>query len=80
MINIPLRVQSGIRFTYYGLSKKKFYQEPRISVKYRIHDSLSLEAAIGKHHQFIHRLINKITIQNSWDFSSDNLPVISSSK
>ena len=70
MINNPLRVQSGIRFTYYDLSKKKFYQEPRISVKYRIHDSFSLEAAIGKHHQFIHRLTNKITIQNSWDFSS----------
>ena len=78
IINNPLRVQSGIRFTYYDLSKKKFYQEPRISIKYRIHDSLSLEAAIGKHHQFIHRLTNKITIQNSWDFSSNNLPVISS--
>ena len=78
IINNPLRVQSGIRFTYYDLGKKKFYQEPRISVKYRIHDSFSLEAAIGKHHQFIHRLTNKITIQNSWDFSSNNLPVISS--
>ena len=78
LINNPLRIQSGIRFTYYDLGKKKFYQEPRISVKYRIHDSLSLEAAIGKHHQFIHRLTNKITIQNSWDFSSNNLPVISS--
>ena len=78
IIDNPLRIQSGIRYTYYNLSKKKFYQEPRISVKYRMHDSLSLEAAIGKHHQFIHRLTNKITIQNSWDFSSNNLPVISS--
>ena len=78
IINNPLRIQSGIRFTYYNLSKKKFYQEPRISIRYRIFDSLSLEAAIGKHHQFIHRLTNKITIQNSWIFSSNDLPIISS--
>ena len=77
IVNNPLRIQSGIRFTYYDL-RKKFYQEPRISIKYRILDSLSLEAAIGKHHQFIHRLTNKITIQNSWIFSSNDLPIISS--
>ena len=33
LIKNPLRIQSGIRFTYYDLGKKKFYQEPRISVK-----------------------------------------------
>ena len=77
-INNPLTIQSGIRFTYYDLSKKKFYQEPRISIRYRIFDALSLEAAIGKHHQFIHRLTNKVTIQNSWIFSSNDLPIISS--
>ena len=78
IVNNPLRIQSGIRFTYYDLNKKKFYQEPRISIRYRIFDSLSLEGAIGKHHQFIHRLTNKITIQNSWIFSSNDLPIISS--
>ena len=77
IVNNPLRIQSGIRFTYYEL-KKKGYQEPRISIRYRIFDSLSLEGAIGKHHQFIHRLTNKITIQDSWIFSSNDLPIISS--
>ena len=78
IINNPLRIQSGIRFTYYDLSKKKFYQEPRISIRYRIFDSLSLETAIGKHHQFIHRITNKNTIRDSWNFSSNDLPIISS--
>ena len=36
IINNPLRIQCGFRFTYYDLSKKKFYQEPRISIRYRI--------------------------------------------
>ena len=78
IVNNPLRIQSGIRFTYYDLNKRKIYQEPRISIRYRIFDSLSLEGAIGKHHQFIHRLTNKITIQDSWIFSSNDLPIISS--
>ena len=78
MIDNPLTIQSGIRFTYYDLSKKKFYQEPRISIKYRIFDGLSFEAAIGRHHQFIHRLTNKNTIQNDWILSSNDIPIISS--
>jgi len=74
----PLEIRSGMRFSYYGMNKKRLYQEPRLAVKYKIYNKLSIEASIGKHHQFVHHLRNKDHFQNNWTFSSNIIPVISS--
>ena len=73
-----LEIRSGIRILYYDMVDNKFYQEPRLAIKYKMYRKLSLEASIGKHHQFVHHLTNRSTIQNNWLLSSDVIPITTS--
>ena len=73
-----LEIKSGIRVLYFEMNNNKFYQEPRLSIKYKTHLNLSLEASFGQHHQFVHHLKNETTVQNNWLLSSDGIPITTS--
>ena len=79
--SLNLKINSGIRVHYY-MNTKKYFPEPRLSLRYNIHPRLSLEASLGQHHQHIHNIknsSNKGTLENNLLLSSSFIPIISSS-
>ena len=73
-------VQAGYRGSYYN-ELEGFYGSPRLALKYRVRPGLSLETSLGRHHQFVHRLIGEIMTRGSrrmWIISSRQIPCISS--
>ncbi len=53
--NDKLTMVPGLRATYYTGYNEWFF-DPRISLQYKVIDKLVLKGAIGKYHQFIHKI------------------------
>lgn len=75
-----LRIQPGVRLTYYDLTGKN-YVEPRFSASYALTDKLMLKGATGKFYQFTNRVIREDILAGSKDFwvlaNGTNIPVSS---
>jgi len=69
--NLDLNI--GFRSTYYDITNT-FYQEPRLSLTYRILPNLKFQTAWGIYHQFTNDIIREDVLQGSKDFwlLSDN--------
>ncbi|MBT3179562.1 MAG: TonB-dependent receptor [Candidatus Marinimicrobia bacterium] len=73
-------IQSGLRVSYFS-ERNGFYSAPRISVVNKLFSNITLETSIGKHYQFLHRLIgnqNTRGTQGMWVLSTNMIPNISS--
>ena len=73
-------VQAGYRVSYYN-ELEGFYGSPRLALKYRVRPGVSLETSLGRHHQFVHRLIGENMTRGTrrmWIISSRQIPCISS--
>lgn len=49
-------VDTGLRAHYFNSEKDYFNLSPRLSVKYRATDTINLKTAIGRYHQYLHRI------------------------
>lgn len=76
-----LRINTGLRFTYYNLSKSP-YLAPRISFQYNVTDQLTLKGAAGKYYQFINQIITSNLRESGFDFwtlpDGGDIPILES--
>jgi len=72
-----LQVQAGLR---YNTSHNKVYRndlDPRLSIKYRLTDTINLKAAAGRYHQYLFRVPRQF-IADIWSSSDENYTVAQS--
>tara|TARA_Y100001970_G_C14251907_1_gene872464 strand:+ start:1369 stop:4008 length:2640 start_codon:yes stop_codon:yes gene_type:complete len=72
-----LEIHTGFRISHIN-KIGKFYNEPRIAIKYKYNKTLSFETAFTQNSQFIHKYAteNNIRINNNkWLISSPNIPI-----
>jgi len=62
-----IKVMAGFRLSDYEFSDPLLF-EPRLSATYEIIKSIKLKAAIGRHYQFVNRIINENLSEGSRDF------------
>ena len=65
--NKNLNINAGLRATYYSLSDKIYYA-PRFSAQWNLTDDLKLKTGLGRHFQFVNRVINESVTEGSRDF------------
>lgn len=62
-----LTVNAGLRATYYGLNQNTYYA-PRFSAEWKLTDDFRLKTGLGRHFQFVNRVINESITEGSRDF------------
>lgn len=76
-----LSAAAGIRSTHHTINDQ-WYNEPRLSVCYKISDRLSVKSAIGTYYQFVNQVQYDDPyngIQNFWAFANkEGIPVVRS--
>ncbi len=76
-----LSTSLGFRLNYHDLNEQS-YNEPRLSLNYKVSDQFNLKAAVGKYHQFVNQIVYDDPYQgnqNFWVFSNvDGAPVVES--
>ena len=65
--NKSLTINAGIRATYYSLSDKVYYA-PRFTTEWKLTEALKLKTGLGRHFQFVNRVINESITEGSRDF------------
>ncbi len=66
-ISPKLDINVGLRTNYYDVSDK-IYIEPRLSLKYKLSENITIKGASGKYNQFVNRIINENVTEGSRDF------------
>ncbi len=64
----------GMRINHHEINQRS-YNEPRLSLNYKLTDNINLKGAIGKYHQFVNQIVYDDPYQgnqNFWVFSNDN--------
>jgi len=81
LFNNKLKINPGLRSSYYELTEKMYY-EPRLSANYKINDKLTIKGAWGKYYQFANKITREDISTGSKEFwtlsNGDNIPVGSS--
>ncbi len=75
-----LTINAGVRATYYGLNEEIYYA-PRFSAEWKVTDDFRLKTGVGRHFQFVNRVINESITEGSRDFwllADDELIEVSS--
>ncbi len=54
--SIFLEIEGGLRYNYFDSAKNFSNLSPRLSVKYRLSDTMNLKASSGMYTQYLHRL------------------------
>lgn len=76
-----LSASIGARLNYHEANDQS-YNEPRLSLNYKISESLNFKAAVGKYHQFVNQIVYDDPYQgnqNFWVFSNiDGAPIVES--
>lgn len=75
-----LDINLGYRVSYYN-QRQGFYKSPRLAFSYKAKRNISIEASLGRHHQFVHRMVGENTTrgtQRMWIISDNLIPCISS--
>jgi len=49
-------IEAGLRYNYFSSDKDFQSWEPRASAKYRLTSTINLKAAVGRYHQYLHRI------------------------
>lgn len=62
-----ITLHAGIRATYYGLNDKIYYA-PRFSGGWKLTDDFRIKTGLGRHFQFVNRVINESISEGSRDF------------
>ena len=75
-----LDINAGYRISYYN-ELQGFYRSPRFALSYKAKPNLSVEASLGRHHQFVHRITGENTTRGTgrmWIISNNLIPCVSS--
>jgi ferric enterobactin receptor len=62
-----ISINAGIRATYYSLSDKIYYS-PRFTGEWNLSEKLKFKTGLGRHFQFVNRVINESITEGSRDF------------
>ncbi len=65
-----LEIQTGLRYNYFDSNKSFQNLAPRLSVKYRLTDTINLKSAFGIYHQYLFR-IPRTFIADIWTSSDE---------